>query len=304
MSSTGHTPLDRAIGALANRQHGVVAVWQLHALGLGTRGIAHRLAAGKLHRVHRGVYAVGHRVLTTKGNWMAAVLACGPRAVLSYRDAAEMHGIRRPGYGRVYIDVTVPTRAGRTRDRIRVHGCRALLPQDVTTVEAIPCASVAHTLLDLADVSDQHAVNRDVERAEHARIFDLRAVDELLARSPGRRGAGRLLHAIGIWQPTVTRNDMEDSFLTICERIDAPRPRVNVWIPEVEKEVDFMFVEPRVIIETDGHEDHGSRQARERDNRRDRQLRALRWRVERFTWREIVHEPDAVAAALIEILAG
>jgi very-short-patch-repair endonuclease len=304
MSSTGHTPLDRAIGAMATRQHGVVAIWQLRALGLGARGVAHRVAAGKLHPVHRGVYAVGHKILKTEGNWMAAVLACGPRAALSHHDAAELHGIRRRGSARTYVDVTVPTRAGRKRDRIRVHAGGALRAQDVTIVDAIPCTSVARTLLDLADISDQHAVNRDVERAEHARLFHLRAVDELLARSNGRRGVTRLRTAIDRWQPTITRNDMEDAFLTICEHINAPRPRVNVWIPAVEKEVDFMFVEQRVIIETDGYEDHGSRQARERDNRRDRQLRGLGWRVEHFTWREIVHEPDTVAAALAEILAG
>src|SRR2546421_12020125 len=87
--------LDEAIAVLAGRQHGIVARWQLEALGLGRGAIDLRIAAGRLHRVHAGVYAVGHRVLSQRGRWTAAVLAAGEDAVLRHRAAARLRGVPR-----------------------------------------------------------------------------------------------------------------------------------------------------------------------------------------------------------------
>src|SRR4051812_26745009 len=303
LDETDHTPLDVAIARLATRQHGVVSLTQLCRLGLEDSTVRMRIAAGRLHRIHRGVYAVGHRVLSTEGHWMAAVLACGEGAVLSYQDAAELWAMRRRS-GRTYIDVTAPRRGGRRRPRIRVHSGATLHPADVTTHRGIPCTSPARTLLDLAEVLDRNALQRAVERAEALRIFDLVAIDELLARSNGRRGAPALRAAIARYRDTVTRSDIEDALLAICANANLARPGVNVWRPELNIEVDFMWPDRRLIVEADGHETHGTRAAIERDHRRDRRLRALGWRVERFTWHEITHEPDAVAAALSQLLAA
>src|SRR4051812_10223514 len=301
--STSHTPLDVPLARLATKQHGVVAVWQLHRLGLTTDGVAKRMQAGRLHRIHRGVYAVGHRMLTTHGHWMAAVLACGEGAVLSCRDSAELWGLRRRS-GRSYVDVTTPRRGGRTRRGIRVHSGANLHPDDVTTHDGIPCTTVARTLLDLAEVVDRNGLQRAVERAEALRLFDLAAITALLARSNGRRGAPALRSAIARYEDTVTRSELEDAVLAICADAHLPRPKVNAWLPELNVEVDFMWPDHRLIVETDGHEHHGTRMAIERDHRRDRRLRALGWLVERFTWREITHEPRAVEAALRELLSA
>src|SRR4051794_4030013 len=194
---SGQTPLDRAIAWLATRQHGVVGMWQLHDLGLSTDAAAKRVAAGRLHRMYRGVYAVGHPVLKTEGHLMAAVLAGGPRAVLSHVDAAELHGIRRRGYVRTRIHVTSSTRAGRRHKRLVIHSGAALRVRDVMRAYGIPCTSVPRTLLDLAETGP---VTRDVERAEALGLFDLTAVNELLDRSNGRRGANRLRAAIQSWE--------------------------------------------------------------------------------------------------------
>jgi very-short-patch-repair endonuclease len=291
------------LAPLATSQHGVIAVWQLHELGLSSDGVAKRLRAGRLHPLYRGVYAVGHEVLTREGRWMAAVLACGRRSALSHRDAAELLAIRRRS-ARVNIDVTSVTRAGRGQRGITVHGARTLLRRDVAPVNGIPCTSVSRTLLDLADVSDQHAVNRDVERAEANRLFDLGAIDELLARSNGRRGVPLLRGAIAHHRETFTRSDIEDALLAICEKANLPRPRVNVWFPHLEIECDFVWHDLRLIVEADSYEHHGDRGALERDRKRDRRLRAEGWRVERFMWREILHEPEAVAAVLVGIVSA
>ena len=302
MSGTrGPTPVDHAIAALAARQHGVVAFWQLRELGLGATAIDERVEAGRLHRLYRGVFAVGHRILTPNGYLMAAALACGPEGVISYVDAAELHGIRRRGYARTRIHVSCPTRAGRRDKRLRIHRGDKLRPQDVTRVDRIPCTSVPLTLLDLAETGP---VNREVERAEALGVFDLVAVNELLERSNGRRGAHRLRQAVTAAQPAFTRSDIEDMVLTICEGANLPRPLVNVWMPRIEKEVDFMWPKPRVIVEADSHEHHGTPSAREADHRRDRLLRNLGWRVERVTWREIVHEPHTVADVIRDALSA
>jgi predicted transcriptional regulator of viral defense system len=137
--------IDRLIAALAERQHGVVATWQLIALGLSHDDIGYRAQTGRLHRIHRGVYAVGYRKLTRHGHWMAAVLAYGPDAVLSHRSAAALWGV---GPGSYKIGVTTP-HSKRSRKGIRAHTA-ALDPEDRTIRDGIPVTSVARTILDLA----------------------------------------------------------------------------------------------------------------------------------------------------------
>ena len=105
-------PGHRDVAQLAARQGGVLADWQLIGLGVGRGAINYRLATGRLHSMHRGVYALGHTVVGNRGRLIAAVLACGPGAVVSHRSAADLWGIRPTARKR--IDVTVP---GRSRAR-------------------------------------------------------------------------------------------------------------------------------------------------------------------------------------------
>ena len=71
-------PVDRALSTLAERQHGVVTAAQIPVAGLSTSGISDRVKRGALHRIHRGVYSVGHAALSRFGEFLAAVLAAGP----------------------------------------------------------------------------------------------------------------------------------------------------------------------------------------------------------------------------------
>lgn len=154
-------PAERAIPALAARQHGVVARKQLVALGLGRGAIAHRLAVGRLHRVHPGVYAVGHPLLAARGRWMAAVLACGRSALLSHRTAASLWGLMPTAAART--DVTTPARSRGGPPGIRIHRVRSLHPEDGATVDGIPVTSVSRTLLDLAEVLSAGRLARALE---------------------------------------------------------------------------------------------------------------------------------------------
>lgn len=299
-------PNDRALARLAERQHGVVALSQLKGLGLSPSGVRTRVAAGRLHRVHRGVYAVGHSILKNEGRWLAAVLACGPGAALSHRAGAALLGLRPSA--RAVVDVTSPRRTGRKRAGIDVHAGDTLRAADVTSVSGIWCTTVSRTLLDLAEVLDRRALERACDQAEVLRLFDHRGLADVLARARGRRGATILATLLAEHRAgeTVTRSQLEERFLDICTAAGLPRPTVNahVWLDGSAIEVDFHWPAHRLAVETDGHASHGTRQAFERDRERDRHLVLAGWRVVRFTWRQVIEAPSEVAGTLRALLAG
>jgi hypothetical protein len=156
-------PVEARLYALAESQHWVLSHTQLQFAGLSASAIRKRAAKGRLHRIHRGVYAVGRPQLNARGRWMAAVLAYGRSAVLSHASAAELWGIHRSA--RPQIHITLPSRDARSRPRIEVHRSATLAEADVAHVDRIPCTSVARTLVDLGD----HAKRRDVEELSTSR---------------------------------------------------------------------------------------------------------------------------------------
>jgi len=285
-------------------QHGVISLRQLQSLGLSASAVRTRVTAGRMHRVHAGVFAVGHASLTRRGRYAAAVLACGPGAVLSHRSAAALRELRASS--RAAVDVTTPRRAGRKRTGIDVHSGATLLPRDVETVDGISCTTVARTLLDLAEVLERRQVERACEQSEVERVFDLREVEDVLERADGRRGAAVLRsilaeQAIGT---ALTRRELEALFLELCRAAGLPRPDVNAWLPlePTGVEADFLWRERRLVVETDGRETHFTTWAFESDRRRDQRLMLAGWRVVRFTWRQVVEEPARVAATVGSLL--
>ena len=293
---------DEAIAELAGHQHGVVAREQLVALGVGTRAIEHRLEHGRLHRVHRGVYAVGHRVISREARWMAAVLACGGHAALSHASAGALWGLRPSS--RVWADVTV-ARNLHPRRGIAVH--RVVLPADEVTVElGIPVTTPARTLFDLAAVIRPGALERAVEEADVLRLHGPLSLGDLLARHPGRPGGPalrRILAAAAIGAG-ITRSELEDRFLALVDDVGLPRPQVNVGLEHASGwvEADCVWREAGVVVELDGYASHGTRAAFDRDRARDRALEAAGWRVSRVTWAHLHHERDTVVAELRALL--
>jgi very-short-patch-repair endonuclease/predicted transcriptional regulator of viral defense system len=289
--------VDAEIAALAGRQHGVVATRQLAALGLPQRAVSHRAAAGRLHRVHRGVYAVGHPILTANGHRMAAVLACGPGAVLSHASAAALWEIRPTSATR--IDVTVRGAGGRAkRPRIRVHRATTLRADEVTTHQAIRVTTPARTLLDLASSLPRRALERALDQAELNELFDLRALQAAVDRHRRERGAGALARALEHHRAgtTATKSTLEERMLTICDRHGLPRPRVNAWVEGLE--VDFLFAAQRLVVEADSYRFHHTRHAFERDRERDAILARAGYRALRFSDRQMADEPATVAQTI------
>jgi Protein of unknown function (DUF559)/Transcriptional regulator, AbiEi antitoxin len=302
----GADPLDAAIADLAEEQHGVISLGQLVELGLAARSVDKRAAMGRLHRIHQGVFAVGHRLLSPDGYRMAAVLACGPGAVLSHRSAAALWGIRSGGRSR--IDVTAPRRRGRCPAGIDAHRDGSLHPSDRTEIRGIPCTNLARALLDLAGVVSPRELRNAITQAEIERVFDLAAVNAVIARSRRRRGVARLRQAIADHDPRdqLAREELERRFLELCRRARLPLPEVNIplLLDGEPIEPDFTWRSARLIVEADGRRTHHTVRAFERDRRRDQRLKLAGWDVVRCTWRQVVYDPGDLGQTLRTLLAS
>jgi hypothetical protein len=295
-------PLDRAIAERAARQHGVISRAQLRRLGLSDGGITARAQRGGLHSVHRGVYAVGHTVLSARGRWMAAVLACGPRAVLSHASAAALLELRASAA--VIVDVTLPGSGGRRRRTgIRIHRARDLAAQ-TTTKDGIPVTTPARTILDLAAVLQRRPLERLLDQAERARLMDVASLQALARAHAGHHGAPKLRAVLEVHEPgtTLTKSELEERFLKLCHDAGLPRPSVNARV--TGPEVDFVFAEERLLVETDSWRHHRSREAFERDRRRDQIHTRAGYRTLRFTHDQLTTEPRTVAATVAAALAS
>jgi very-short-patch-repair endonuclease len=295
---------DLVIARLAERQHGVVARRQLLAARLTREAIAHRIRVGRLHSLYRGVYAAGHRLLSPEARWMAAVLAAGPRGVLSHRSAAALWRIR-PWRGS-NVDVTLPS-SRRQRPGITWHVTN--LPADeVTSLAAIPLTTVPRTLLDLAAVLDHRGVERAINEAQVQRYTDPLSLPALLARYPRRRGTAtiRAILAAGDVGTSLTRSELEERFLRFVAQRGLPRPQLNVPIAVRGRfvEGDCVWRGARVIAELDGRGVHGTTAAFERDRARDRALNAAGWRVVRITWRQLSREQQELEQDIRALLGA
>jgi predicted transcriptional regulator of viral defense system len=303
----GPAPLDAALAALAIEHHAVFELRQLCELGLSPRAVQKRAAAGRLHRIYHGVYAlVPPELLTREERWLAAVYACGPGAVLSHRSAAALHELRASERAR--IDVTVPGRSGRTHPGIDIHRSRTLSPADTTRVSNIPCTTVARTQLDIAEVVNRRGVERLFDQAEIVEVFDLRKLQNQLDRNHGRRGARvvRSVLAEHYAGRTPTWSELEEAFLALTRAAGLPDPEVNVFIvipdggPAIR--VDFLWRAQRLVVETDGHKTHRTRQAFERDRRNDQRLTAAGYTPIRTTWQQITREAEELSARLVTLM--
>lgn len=294
---------DRQIAALATQQHGPVTRGQLQRLGLTPQHIAHRIAIGRLIRIHRSVYAVGHPSLTREGRWMAAVLACGKRAVLSHGDAASLWDLA-PSRGAV-IHVMTPSRSGRVPDRrrVRLHRVGTLIDEETTVFDGIPVTTAARTLLDLAPSHRPRALEDVIERMDRLALFDLVAVRRCLDAHPRQSGAPKLkmvLDRLAGAPAAETRSPLEVAFLQLCDDHNLPTPLTNTVVAGFL--VDFFWPDARLVVETDGFAFHRTRTAFDADRERDQQLTLHGYRVVRFTYNQVTRQRRETARRLRALL--
>jgi putative AbiEi antitoxin of type IV toxin-antitoxin system/uncharacterized protein DUF559 len=280
------TTPDARLARIAARRHGVVSREQLHAISFSDTMIRDRLASGRLHRLYRGVYSVGHTIIPREGRWLAAVMGCGDGAALSHRSAASLWGIRPSAAAR--IDITVPRTSGvRSSPAFVVH--RPRRPAETTRLDGIPVTTPGQTLADLAMALPRRQLEKALEMAEVVRLHVV-VPDE-------HPGAKRLAEASAHDLGTTTRSPLEDAFLELCDRHGIPRPLVNAVVEGFE--VDFCWPDDRLVVETDGFEHHGTRAAFTRDRAKDAQLTVRGWRVLRFTEPQVRGEARSCADVVL-----
>jgi Transcriptional regulator, AbiEi antitoxin/Protein of unknown function (DUF559) len=267
------------ISDVAAAQHGHVTRRQLIALGVSTTSVGRWAAAGRLIRVHAGVYAVGYRRVEPVATAMAAVLACGDGALLSHDSAAALYGWRRWPHR-----PEVTSARERRRHGIWTHHSRSLLTSDGTHELDVPVTTPARTIRDLRPRLTERQFTRMVNDARRERRIDDEAVTALLGYASGP-----------------TRSEFEAVFLRFCRRYGLPAPQTLVVVAGYE--VDALFDRQRVVVELDGWQYHNDRTAFGSDRERDAALLAVGYRTVRITWDRLRDEPDREAARLRAILA-
>ncbi|HEY8501764.1 MAG TPA: type IV toxin-antitoxin system AbiEi family antitoxin domain-containing protein [Solirubrobacterales bacterium] len=282
---------------MAARQHGVVSRQQLRDLGMRETAVARAIEAGRLHRVLRGVYAVGHPNIGERGRLRAATLACG--GVISHRSAAAL--LKLIDDGPVVIDVIAPGSRGRKIDGIRFHRVRPPRREEVGTVDGIPCTSPARTLVDLAGVVSDWTLRSAFERAAQRKLLDIAEIEA--AADPGRRGIKALMALVDKWRPAAPiakkgrlKSPLEAKILPLLLQRSLPAPLLNapVKIANGRIEVDFLWPDHRFAVEADSRDFHATHVAFERDRWRDRELMRAGYSVLRVTHRQAEREAEAI----------
>jgi hypothetical protein len=257
--------------------------------------ITRAVDAGRLHRVHPGVYALGHRALSLEGRIRAALLYAGPGAVLSHTTAGWVWGILDHQPSRIHV--TVP-RKRRSEPGVRIHRTRFL---DKARHRGLPVTGLARTLRDLAWVLPAEQLRRALAEADYRGLLNAHHAYRVLGR--GRRGSAALREALAAHMPELAQaySVLEQEFLLLCERSGIPPPEVNVDVAGMI--VDALWRQQQVVVELDGYRAHRGRERMERDRRRELALRAAGLPVLRYTWHQVITEPERVVADLRTALA-
>jgi very-short-patch-repair endonuclease len=285
------------LAALAAENWGVLSSEELVACGLSKHAIARRVSSGRLHRIHRGVYAVGHASLPLDGRFLAAVKACGPSAVLSHLSAAALWRIT--AWEERAIEVTVSRAVRVAHEGIRVHRPVRLTRAEVMCQRAIPVTTPARTVLDLGGMLDDRALRRAVREAQALRLTSIPQLTRAL-REPGpRRGTGAITRILATG-PAPTRSALEDVVLDLILAAGLRHPDVNTPMTLDGRRIvpDFRWPAQRIVLEADGAAWHEHRIAREDDAERQSLLERHGERVIRVTWEQAVARPDETIARL------
>lgn len=286
------------LAVLAGRQHGVISIRQLQRLGYSHSSVRRAVESGRLHRLHHGVFSVGHTNLSLNGRCLAAVLASGPGSRLSHYSAGWLLGLisTRP----VPVHVTTPVRRKR-RDAVRIHHSGTLVDVDGALERGIPVTSIARTALDLAAVMRFRNLCRLIRRAEELRVFDLSDFRSVLARNRGHRGAYPLERALAIYEPPcLTRSELERDFVRLVERAGLPRAITAFNVAGYE--LDVYWPELCFAVELDVYATHGAHEPFEEDRLRDEDLKLAGVELTRVTGVRFEREPRQVIERIGRLL--
>lgn len=260
--------------------------------------VRRRVESGRLLRLHRGLYAVGHKRLRREGYWLAAVLAVGPGAVLSHRQAAALHGFRPANRTRVDVTTSVKRRA---QAGIDLHITCTLDPADITTIDGIPVTTASRTLVDLAGMVAKDHIAKALREADRMQLLDVGGIEGVITRTRTRRGRGHRAMREALQQyatiaPHDTRSPLEDDLLRLIHGAALPLPQTNA--PLCGFVVDALWPTQRLVVELDGLGSHLTRHAFQADRERDRALTRAGYKVLRYTYADLTRYAERTLAEL------
>jgi very-short-patch-repair endonuclease len=288
------------LAALAEKQHGVVSIRQLLGpLGYSQSAVRRAVANGRLHRLRRGVYAVGHSRVSKEGMCLTAVLASGPGALLSHASAAWLWEISKRSPAPFEVIAPQPRRP---RSPIHLHHARNLVAEDRYVIDNVPVTALPRTYLDFAGMASRHNLERALSSGEQRGVFDLGPIEAVLARNAGHPGAGRLRRALGIYRPSnVIRSGLERRFLERVRGAGLPEPSTNITVGGYE--LDVYWSRECFAVELDVYETHGTHAAFESDRLRQEDLLLLGIGMTRVTGPRFDREPTRVIERVARLLA-
>ncbi len=302
--AVGRKPAGQSPGAVAamfaGRQAGTVKWRQLRESGIGENAIKRRASNGHFHRMHRGVYLVGHAALAPGALEYAALLACGDSALISHWSAAYLWGMIEDAPGEIHVSVV--GRRCRPKAGVRIHLLSELDHRDVRRRLQLPLTAPARTVIDIAADAGYDVIESLVAEARVRKLVRDRELEQALERAGRRPGVGRmkafLRHEGG---PALTRSQAERRMRRLARAAGLPVPVANARVAGFE--VDFLWPAERLVVEVDGYQFHGHRRAFERDRKKGLALAAAGYRVIRISWLQLVHQPLLVAVQLAQALA-
>jgi hypothetical protein len=278
----------------------VVARRDLLALGFTGKGIRHRVAIGRLHPIYRGVYAVGRRHLEREGRWMAAVLACGPDAMLSHRSAAALWGFGKENPD--YIDISIHRRCKHRRLGLRIRSRPSLPAREITTRLNIPLTQPVRTFIDLATVAGPKTVERAINEADKLDVIDADSLRRALDDHPGEPGIRHLRAILDEHTFRLSDDELELLFRPIATAAGLPTPLTKQIVNEFE--VDFFWPGLGLVVETDGWRYHRTPSAQTRDALRFQRHTAAGLTPLRFSHYQVKYEPRHVRQILEKTAAN
>lgn len=286
----------RELWALARQQHWTVARRQLLELGFSRHWIEHRIANGRLHPLRHAVYAVGRPHVTQYGHWMAAVLACGPAALLSHDSAGALWGIR-PASARLEVSVVG---SGKRRARgITIHRRPGLRPDQVTRCHGIPVTTPICTLIDIAVRLGRDQLEAAINEADRLDLCDPEQLRSALDEAPRQPGVRALRTVLDRRTFTLTDSELERRFLRIVRARGLPEPETGVYLNGFK--VDFYWPKLRLVVETDGLRFHRTPAQQARDRLRDQAHTAAGLTPLRFTRAQVRFEPRYVGETVARV---
>lgn len=290
---------------LAERQHGVISREQLRRIGMGEGAVDYAIATGRLFPLFRGVFGVGHSRVGLHGRMFAAVLACGTGAVVSHGSAALLLGLWESEPRSIHV--IAPAQAGRKIPGIRRHHVPSPLGAEIVMRDSIPCTAPSRVIVDLAGAVGDASLRRTIEQAAVLRMLDVPEIDAILA-GPRRRGSVRLRAILEDWRrysQVMLRSRLEAKLLPLLSQRALPIPGCNETISIGERyfEIDFLWPEHRLVVETDGGRFHDNPHAQVRDRERNRVLADAGFRIVRLRWEELRDRPEATIAKIERLLA-